>query len=173
MAFVAPDLAESVAMSGAQDSDGTKTTEANLNDDDTGSTATNEIRAGMTVYKITHDLGFPVANLDTLSIRYFDGVIMTADFTAIYPYSSGDTDVVTGNEEFGFVTDNAAYDEVNLDAMVGDFGDVGTNQISIRIAWIDPLGALRGRFNNIQIDFSEAAGGVEEVPLIMAQYQPG
>ena len=98
MAFVTVDLAESVGLSAETVTDGTKSTEGNLNDADTGTTASAEIRKGMTGYKITHDLGFAVANLDTISIRLFDGTFMTGGDFVIYPYSSGDTDVVTGNE---------------------------------------------------------------------------
>ena len=110
-------------------------------------------------YKITHDLGFAVANLDTLSIQFFDGDIMTIEDVVIYPYSAGDTDVVTGNEQTVRVFDDGAYQSVNLDTMVGDFGDVGTNQISIRLV-AAAAGNLRGRFNEIQIDFTETSGAI-------------
>ena len=133
MAFVSPDLAESVNITSETVTDGTIATEANLNDNNTSTTATAEIRQGMRGYKITHDLGFPVANLDTISIRIFDGAFMTLGDVTIYPYSSGDTDVVTGNEVDLVINDDGAYDTVDISAMAGDFGDVGTDQISIRL----------------------------------------
>ena len=163
MAFLSPDLAEGVLLTGETVSDGTKNTEANLNDNDTGTQASNEIRQGMSGYKITHDLGFAVANLATLSIRVFDGDMMQADKMVVYPYSSGDTAVVTGNEVTLQIVDNGAYDTINCDAMVGDFGDVGTDQISIRFV-SDDAENLRGRFNEIQIDFTESAGGLS-IPI--------
>jgi len=155
MVFVSPDLAEALAISGAEDTDAAVTTEANLNDDDTGTTATSEIRTGMACYKITHDLGFALAGLDSLSIRAFDGDIMDLGDAIIYPYSSGDVDVVTGNEQTLVIADNGAYDTLVLSsAFIGDLQDVGTNQISIRLAYD---GVIRGRFNEIQIEFAEAA----------------
>jgi len=39
MAFVSPDLAESLVISGAEDTDAGETTEGNLNDNNTGTTA--------------------------------------------------------------------------------------------------------------------------------------
>jgi len=159
MAYVSPDLAESVGLSDETVSDGSKATEANLNDNNTSTTASAEIREGMGGYKITHDLGFAVGDIDTISIRFFDGVIMTGGDVVFYPYSSGDTDVVTGNQVQVTIVDDAAYQEHDISAMKGDFGDVGTNQISIRLV-MDNAGSGRGRFNEIQIEFAETSGAV-------------
>ena len=99
MAFISPDLAEGVALTSAAANDGIKTTEANLNDGNTSTTAVNEIRTGMSGYKMSHDIGFSVANIATLKVRAFDGVMTATGNAVINPYSSGDAAVVTGNEQ--------------------------------------------------------------------------
>ena len=160
MAFVSPDLAQSIVIgtTGTAD-DGTPTTEGNLNDNNTGTTAGAEIRAGMTCYKITHDLGFPVANLDNsnMRIRIFDGVIMTAGgLCTLYPYIDGNS-VHASVSQVVTIVDNGAYDDFALDsAFVDALADVGTDQIAIRMF---ATGSGRGRFNEIQIEFFEEAGG--------------
>lgn len=166
MAFVSPDLAEGVLLTAETVVDGTKNTEANLNDNNTSTTAGNEIRQAMSGYKITHDLGFAVANLDTISIRFFDGVMMTGGDLVFYPYSAGDTNVVTGNEVQVTLVDDAAYQEHDISAMKGDFGEVAPNTLSIRLV-ADDAGSLRGRLNEIQIEFAEAAGGGLGIPIAM------
>ena len=156
MAFVTVDLAESIVIATATATDASNSTEGNLNDGLTTVEAVVEIRAAMSCYKITHDIGFAVANLDTLSIQCFDGSMMNTGVCPIYPYSAGDTDVVTGNEVNLTINDNGAYDTVDVSAIIPDLGDVGTNQISIRIAY-DAV--IRGRFTEIEIEFAEVAGG--------------
>ena len=170
MAFVTVDLAEGVLLTGETVVDGTTNTEANLNDGNTGTSALNEIRKGMSGYRITHDLGFPPANLDTLSVRVFDGVMMTTGTCKIYPYQSDDASVNTGNPGSLTINDNAAYDTLALSAgFIGDLEDVGTNQISIRLV-ADDGGSLRGRFNEIEIEFTEASAGLA-IPAAMAGYR--
>ncbi len=164
MTFVSPDLAESILIVTATATDVSNATEANLNDGSTVTEASVEIRAAMSCYKITHDLGFAVANLDTLSVRCFDGAIMDLGDTVIYPYSAGDTDVVTGNEQNLTINDNGAYDTLVMSAaFIADLEDVGTNQISIRFAYDS---VIRGRFTEIQLEFAEAAGARRRAMLI-------
>ena len=166
MAFVTVNLAESIAITTETATDSSNSTEANLNDANTATTATTEIRQGMAGYKITHDLGFAVGNLSSLSIRVFDGVVMTTGNIKVYPYSAGDTDVVTGNEGTLAILDNGAYDTLAMSAgFLTDLGDVGTNQISIRFAPED-IGSLRGRFNEIEIEFAQIGGPTRRVMVV-------
>lgn len=177
MTFVSPDLAEEVGITGATASDGSKTTEGNLNDDNTGTQQANEVRESMLCIKITHDLGFAVADLDptNFSFRIFDGAMMTAADGIIYPYSAGDSAVVTGNEGTLAINDNGAYDTLLMsEGFVADLEDVGTNQISIRFTAPDS-GTLRGRFNEVQIEFFEDAGGdqtVNSAPAVVSFAAP-
>lgn len=168
MTFVSPDLAEGVTLTSPTAADGSVNTEGNLNDDNTGTTAANEIRAGMSGYRITHFLDFPVANLDSLSIRVFDGSMMSVqDGVNIYPYQSDDANVTGTNTQNLVVVDDAAYDTLVLSsAFIADLQDIGTNQISIRLACIGST--FRGRFNEIQIEFAEAPAGGGGLNPIMA-----
>ncbi len=159
MAFVTVDLAEGVTLSGETVADGTTNTEGNLNDGSTSSSAVNELREGMSGYRITHDIGFAVGEIATLSIRIFDGVMMSTGNAKIYPYQSDDANVNTGNPGTLAILDNAAYDTLALSsAFIGDLEDIGTNQISIRIVG-EASSGLRGRSNEIEIEFTQAVAG--------------
>jgi len=167
MAFVTVDLAEGVTLSGETVVDGTTNTESNLNDGSTSSSALNELREGMSGYRITHDIGFAVGEIATLSIRIFDGSMMSVGNAKIYPYQADDANVNTGNPGTLAIVDNAAYDTLALSAgFIGDLEDIGTNQISIRVVGESGSG-LRGRSNEIEIEFTQAtaAGQTHQMML--------
>lgn len=160
MAFVSFDSAQTILIgtNGFAD-DGTGSNEANLVDGNTGTTAAGEIRAGMACYKAIIDLGFPVDNLDNsnLSIRIFDGVVMTVGgLCVMHPYIDGNS-VHASVSQITAINDNAAYDEFLMDSSwVDALADVGTDQIAVRFF---ASGAARGRLNELQIEFSEVASG--------------
>ncbi len=159
MAFVTVDLAERVTPISQTAADASVVTDANLNDADTGTSAGGECRLNMVSYKITHDLGFAVANIDTMSIRVFDGTVMTAGDCEIFPYQSDDANVNTGNPVTLTIQDNGAYDTVVLSSgFIGDLEDVGTNQISIRVTSA-ATSSVRFIANEIEIEFTEASAG--------------
>ncbi len=158
MAFVSFDSAEAISIGtdGFAD-DGSGSNEANLVDNNTGTTPSAEIRAGMACYKAVIDLGFSVANLDNsnLSIRIFDGVVMeVSGLCVLHPYIDGNS-VHASVSEVAAINDDAAYDEFLMpSAWVDELVDVGTDQIAVRFFAVV---AGRGRFNELQIEFSQVA----------------
>lgn len=170
MVFVTINTANSYAFITQAATDGNIAAETALNDGSTSTTPVVEIRSVMNGYKITHALGFAVSDIDTMSVRFFDGVIMTPGDIYLYPYSSADTSVVTGNEIQVTVVDDAAYQTVVLTAgFIADLQDVGTDEISIRFASAD-TGGVRGRFNQIELEFSGGEAGSSFPATIMAGF---
>jgi len=155
MAFV--DATDAQSVGGASDAadDAVNNDEPNLNDGNTGTTASAEIRAGMNSYKIIISLGFAFATLDNsnFSVRVFDGAIMDDGLCDLYPYTDANS-VDSGEAVALAIVDDGSYDTVLLpSAFVDALGDLGSDQVAIRLA---PSGG-RGRFNNIQVEFSGVA----------------
>lgn len=174
MAFVTVDLAESgqfltSAVADPVGTDATMTTEGNLNDGLTTADASGEIRGNQAKgYKITHDLGFAVADIDTLAVRVFDGTMMSGGLCSIFPYTSGDVDVASGNGvEVTIPTTGVWTTFTGTAGFIADLEDVGTNQISIRVVGTTLGSAIRGRFTEIELEFTEAAGGGTILPQMM------
>lgn len=166
MAFVTVDLAEAIDLDDEAGADQSPATETALNDGSTATEANAEIREDKSGYKITHDLGFPVGNLASLSIRVFDGIISSTGNAKIYPYQSDDVNVTSGNQATLAINDNGAYDTAVLSAgFIADLQDVGTNQISIRVAAED-AGGLRGLFTEIEIEFAD--GGAPRRVMVIS-----